>query len=380
MREGLAGLGVDRPDIRARAQSALAHGLILAPGEAALREADLAVAAAREADDHPATSHALLARAWAVRGVLPVAERLRAASEGFDFARADDDRYHEFGLLYHRANARLTNSDLAGAEADFEVGSTYLGALHGWAISDYHTALALAQGRFDEAVELSEQTHELGESLGDTNDGIHAAQRWAIAKATGDAETTDRWRTEMMTTAVGVALPLEATDAVSSGDLVRAKDLLAQWARDMQPLLPSIMRFVNIQHLSLLAFGLDTLDGLEDEATYADRFPGELVGSDAMIMVAADTARGRFAAAKGDLDRAVTLLAAGHDLLDRLELRNLQVASDVDLGRVLLRRDSGDDRDQGEALLRSTVALAGELGMAPMQAEADELLTDPGSA
>jgi hypothetical protein len=140
------------------------------------------------------------------------------------------------------------------------------------------------------------------------------------------------------------------------------------------------MRFVNIQHLSLLAFGLDTLDGLEDEATYADRFPGELVGSDAMIMVAADTARGRFAAAKGDLDRAVTLLAAGHDLLDRLELRNLQVASDVDLGRVLLRRDSGDDRDQGEALLRSTVALAGELGMAPMQAEADELLTDPGSA
>ena len=72
MREGLAALGTERPDVRARALSALAHGLVLTPGGVALPEADVAVAAADQAGDEQALCHALLVRAWAVRGVLPV--------------------------------------------------------------------------------------------------------------------------------------------------------------------------------------------------------------------------------------------------------------------------------------------------------------------
>ena len=59
IREGLAMLGTERPDVRARALSALAHGLILSPGAEALPAADDAIAAAREAGDDQAFLHAL---------------------------------------------------------------------------------------------------------------------------------------------------------------------------------------------------------------------------------------------------------------------------------------------------------------------------------
>jgi predicted ATPase len=117
MREGLAALGTARPDVRARALSALAHGLILAPGAVALPEADAAVAAAREAGDDWALCHALLVRSWAVRGVLPVAERRQAAEEGIATAHAVGDRWHEVSVEYNLANALINQGDLAGAEA-----------------------------------------------------------------------------------------------------------------------------------------------------------------------------------------------------------------------------------------------------------------------
>ena len=136
MREGLAGLGTDRPDVRARALSALAHGLVLAPGGVALPEADAAVAAAREAGDAHALCHALLVRAWAVRGVLPVSQRLDAANEAVAAARAADDRFHEISSNYLLGNALLNNAELDDAAVAF-VATDFRGALEDWAIADY---------------------------------------------------------------------------------------------------------------------------------------------------------------------------------------------------------------------------------------------------
>ena len=117
-------------------------------------------------------------------------------------------------------------------------------------------------------------------------------------------------------------------------------------------------------------FELGPVDGLEAWPEYAERFPGELLGADAGLIGASDAARGRFAAAQGDLDRAVELLEAGHALHERLELPQLSVESGLDLGIVLLRRDGPGDGDRAMELSRATAELASAIGMIPSEARA----------
>jgi hypothetical protein len=373
MREGLAALGNNRADVRARALSALAHGLVLEPGGAALPEADAAISAAREAGDDRALCHALLVRAWAVRGVLPVSERLAAAMEAVETARAAGDRYHEISSQYLLGNGLLNGGDLEGAEAAF-VATDFRGALEGWSISDFRASRALAEGRLEEAAALADVTHTLGTALGDTNDGIRALQRWSISRYTGDFDAAARWHDECAATAVGLVFPTAAMAALAAGNEREARELLASWVRDIQPLVPEIMRYSAIHWVSQLAFELDTYEGLELWPEYAERFPGELLGADAGLLGAADAARGRFAALAGDVARAVELLEAGHALHERLSLHQLSVESGIDLGAVLLRRDRPGDRARGVDLLRTTADMAQTIGMVPAAARARSLM------
>jgi class 3 adenylate cyclase len=371
IREGLAALGTDRADVRARALSALAHGLVLAPGAAALPEADGAVAAAREAGDDDALCHALLVRTWAVRGVLPVGERLRAAEEASATARALADRYREIGVEYLRGNALLNSGDLDGAEIAFAQ-TDFRGALESWAIADFRAARAIAEGRFAEAAVLADAAHGLGAALGDTNDGIRTLQQWSVARLTGDFDAAHRWAAGDAS-AIGQVVPMEALTHLMAGDEVQAGAALAAWVRDIQPRMPEIMRYSALAYLAQLVFQLGAPDGLDASIEYAERFPGELLGSDAGFVGAADAARGRLAAVSGDLDRAVELLEAGHAMHARLGLHQLVVETGLDLGIVLLRRDRADDRARATDLLRSTADLANTLGMAPTAARAAAL-------
>ena len=270
-----------------------------------------------------------------------MAERLRAAEEASATARAVGDRFREIGVEYLRGNALLNSGDLDGAEAAFSQ-TDFRGALEGWAIADFRAARAIAEGRFAEAAVLADVAHGLGAALGDTNDGIRALQQWSVARLTGDFEAAHRWA-ESDASAVGQVVPTDALTYLTAGDEVRAGAALAAWVRDVQPLMPAIMRYSALAYLAQLVFQLGAFDGLDASIEYAERFPGELIGSDAGIVGAADAARGRFAAVRGDLDRAVELLEAGHALHTRLGLHQLVVESGLDLGIVLLRRDGADD-------------------------------------
>jgi tetratricopeptide (TPR) repeat protein len=379
IREGLASLGTSRPDIRARALSSLANALLLTPGGTALDEADRAIAAAREAADDQALRHALLVRAWAVRGVRPVAERKQAAEDALAAARASDDRFLELGALYQLANAVLNEGDVDRAVDWFVQASEFRGALDGWAIADMRTALAIAQGRFADADELSAAAYELGRPLSDTNEGIHALQRWTSARLTGDFDAARRWHEKCETTAIGFVIPLAAVTALDAGDHKQAGELLDAWLREVEPVVPEVMRYPILGYVSRLALRTealseDVLSRLEEIAGYAQTFAGELTGSDAGILGAADVARGRFAAARGDLDEAVELLEAGHELHARLSLHQLTVESGLDCGLVLLRRDRPEDRDAARRVLEEASTLATELTMVPARRRAMTLL------
>ncbi|MDP9333461.1 MAG: hypothetical protein M3Q30_09155 [Actinomycetota bacterium] len=100
-----------------------------------------------------------------------------------------------------------------------------------------------------------------------------------------------------------------------------------------------------------------------------------MLGADAGLIGASDAVRGRFAAVRGDLDRAVELLEAGHAMHTRLGLLQLSVETGIDLGILLLRRDQPGDADRATELLRSTAALANTIGMIPAETRARALIT-----
>jgi tetratricopeptide (TPR) repeat protein len=352
----------------------VSHALLLSPG-GALAEADEAVAAATQAGDDRVLVEALLVRAWAVRGALPAADRLRAAEEAAALAAARNDRRLELSASYQLGNAQLQSGDLSAAAATFARGSDFRGAMEGWSIADFEASLAIAQGRFADAATLSDRAHALGEALGDTNEFVHAFQHLTLALAIGDLERAQTCHERGAATVAGSVVPSAAFIAFAAGDEVAARELLVSWIDDMQPLLPPIMRYVMPHYLSILAMQLGTVAGLDDLIDYTDRFAGELLGSDAAILGAADAARGRFAAARGDLDAAITLLEAAHALHQRLELHQLVVESGLDLGRVLLRRDRPGDHEAAQLILSETVEGADRIGMAPALAEARALLT-----
>ena len=378
IREGLAGLAPDRLDVRARALSALAQGLILAPGAAALTAADEAIAAARDARDELALRQGLLLRAWAVRGALPATERARAAEDAIGAMQTGGDRYGELAARYHLANARLTQGDLDAAAAEFLMTSESTGALAGWAIVAFRASLAIAQGRFHESIALSDEAHELGSAVGDTNDGIHAGQRWQAARAVGDFAGARRWHEQAQLTAIGSVVPTGVFCALDEGDEAGARAALRAWTETIADLLPNVIRFfvtAQVGELVLeLDLDLDELDGLQEFADYAERFPGELFGSDVLILSAVDVARGCFAAAQDRLDDAVTLIETGHALHQRLELRALEVESALALAQVLTRRDQPGDRERAVTMLAAAAELARTLGMAPAEAKARALL------
>ncbi len=369
MREGLAALGKHRPDVRARALSALAHGLIFASGAEALPAADAAIAAAREAADDQALCHALLVRTWAVRGVLPVSERLAAAEAAITAARAVGDRFHEISVEYLLGNALLNQGDLDRAESAFSR-TDFRGALEGWAIADFCAGRALAEGRIAEAPGLIEVAYERGTALGETNAGIRALQQWTVARITGDVDAALHWQEECRATALGLAFPIRALTALSAGNAPKAREELAAWSREIEPFVPKLMYYSAISYISQLAFELDVTDGLDEWSEYTERFPGELIGADAGLLGAADAARGRFAALQGDLDRAVELLEAGHALHERLALPQLCVDTGIDLGIVLLRRDNAGDAGRATELLQTMAELASAIGMTPAEQRA----------
>ena len=374
MREAIDLLGTEQPAVRARALSALAHGLIFAPGADALPAADAAIAAAHEAGDAEALCHALLVRAWAVRGVLPASDRLAATEEAITVAKMNGDRFRELSVEYMLGNALLNQGELDRAQTVFAQ-NEFRGALEGWAIADFLSARALAEGRIAESVTRSDVAHGLGDALGETNDGIRALQHWTAARMTGDFDAARRWEAAAGATAVGLAFPMAALTALSAGDPTEARAQWGVWSREVEPLVPKLMYYSAISYRSQLAFALDVTDALDRWSEYAERFPGELLGADAALVGACDAARGRFAALRGDLDRAVELLEAGHALHARLELCHLMVHSGIDLAIVLRRRDHGGDADRASELLRATEELAHTIGMAPAEAQARTLLS-----
>ncbi len=374
LREALEHLDEDDLVTRARASATIALGELLAPGDAGLRAADAAVALARASGDPTALGYALGARAWSVRGWLPVADRLVAVEEFAEVGRRFQLRSIDTGAQYQLGGVLLNAGDLDGADAAYLAGDQMASgtALEGWAPVNFRAARAYAEGRYADADALGAQAFPLGVGLGDTNEAIDSARVLFSRLERGEWAEAEAALARSDATALSVTGPYGALFAIERGDRDTAAASLATWVDDVFPLLPGMLRYLGAASAIVTAAQLGDAERCAAIAEYLVPFRGELVGSDAWIFQAVDHLLGLCAATDGRYDEAVELITSGHELYRRLGLRAREVQSGLDLGRVLLARGGADVA--AAALLRGTAALADELGMGPSAAAAASLL------
>ena len=372
LREALAALDPlsdEHVVTRARASAAIALGQILTPGDIVLTAADEALALARAVDDVTALGNALEARAWSVRGRLPVAQRLLAAEELFDFGRGVGVKSIETGGAYLLGNALLNAGDLDAADEVYAVSSGFVGtALSDWPLVNFRAARAFAEGRFTDGAALGAQAFVLGEALADTNEASDSVRIVLSSLERGDHASAKVALDRSAATTFAQAGPYGAWFALETGDLEAGRIELTAWMEHVFDLVPPMLRVLSAAVAAAIAARVDAHDHASALAEYLGPFRGELIGTDGWIYGPVDHALGVCVAMSGELDDAAELLRAGHALNERLGLRAREVQSGLDLGRVLLERGGAGDLEVGEAHLRRVVELADELGMNPSAA------------
>jgi hypothetical protein len=376
MNEALVGLGDEHEVIRARTSAAIAHGHVLTAGDVGLRSADDAVALARASGDASALCSALTARAWSVRGRLPVVERRAAAEELVAAGRTFGLRTYEQAGLYLLGSELLNAADLDGADEVFASSSAGFAGLPSerWGLVNFRSSRAFAEGRYRDGDALAAEAHELGAYLGDTNETVDALRIMYTRLEQGELPAAADAFERVEATTFGLTGPFRARMDVESGDLDAGRIALGAWMDPVFDQLPGLLHCFAAAQAVLVAGRLGDVERAIVLGEFLTLFRGELIGNDAWIYAAADHLVGLCAATAGRLDDAVELMRSGHAMHERLGLHARVAQSGLDLGRVLLARDQPGDRESGETHIRHTVALAEQLGMIPCAREAASLL------
>ena len=372
LRDALDTLPADAIRTRAAVAATMAHALILAPGAEGLTAADEAVALADASGDARALRRALTARAWSVRGTLPVAERIAAGQQAVEVARRHGDQASVEGAEYLLAGAVLCSADVERAVEIYR-NLTWRGALEGWPTTVVSGSLAYAQGNFRDAEQFSAEAHRLGVALGDTNEGIRFCQLILAAVDVGDFATARRWLDESASSTLASSLPLDAL-ITSSESPASGGEELERWLRDVHPLMPNMFRFMATPVVARIAFIAGDRCGADTYVDSVETFAGELIANDSGVMGAADWSRGLFAAVDGRLDAAVDLVDSGHAMHVALGLRARAVRSGNDLATILRRRGESGDAGRARELLREVVDVGADVGMRPLAESATATL------
>lgn len=377
--EALAGIPEQDSVLRARllAQYAVSHAWS-SPGEAETRSAE-ALAMAERVGDRRAVKEALRARQLARSGPDGVTDRLALGDRMLAMGEADrDDDAVLWGRLWRfDALAQLGRLDRAEAElAPIDVVARRLRSpLTRWHALRCRAAMALARGRFDDAVVLGEQALELSRRAGHEG-ALVPSHAFAMILRTLTGSSGE---------------PIDAPDPVNPGIVV----VPAVWAlflvaagrreeagriyRSLPPFTSSVPPFLLV---SVLAMITELAAEFGDREAAARTYPAMMPYADlfacggAGVITINGSMRlplGRAAATLGRLDDAVRHLRAAAEVNERAGMPPMAAFARYELARALARRRRPGDRDEAVALAESAGATAGELGMAPLRASCAEL-------
>jgi DNA-binding CsgD family transcriptional regulator/tetratricopeptide (TPR) repeat protein len=340
-----------------------------------------AIAIARQIDDRHGLA-TVLGRAYWAHGTT-LEEVLAMLAEAVELADELGDVELRAEAMEWRLPALIGLGDLAGARRELEevleLGSTMGQPFILHVAEHYASAIALCEGRLEEAERRAERSHEWSRSLitGQDPTGVYGVQMFSVRREqgrlaelapvvrvlAGDADPGSAW-------GPGLAALLAELGMVDETQRTLARIL----ADGLDPLRESLW-------LASVTYLTDAAAAVGDRETAALVYPElePLAGRNVMIGYgvacygAADRYLGMLSATLGEWDRAEEHLEAAAELNRRMGARTWLAHTAYQHGRMLLARGRPEDRARAESLLTTAVALAEEIGMAALAARAGAL-------
>ena len=390
LEEGLAALGTDDVELRARLLARLA-GALRDEHRRDRRDAlsSEAVQLARRTGNPAALAYALDGRAAAIMAPDTVAEFLELGNELRDVAGQNRDVERVLAGHFQRFNAQVTVGDMQGAGADLEAMARIADELRQpvqlWQVCAQRAMVALATGRVAEADELVSKAFALGErATPDMAIPAYRLHRYAMCDFRGGLE-------EVEPTIEALAAEYPARPAFRCalahlyarlGQTDDARREFDHFAREDFSRLPFDMEW--LYGMSFLAETCALL-GASHSAAVLHRLllPYALFN-------AADQPEG----SRGSVSRYLGILAtmtrrweeAVQHFDDALEMNASMGArpwladTQSDYARMLLDRKGSGDREHAHALLEAALSIYRELGMASHTASAASLIHEVSTA
>lgn len=377
LEEAAAALGGGDSVVRVRVLSGLYRALANRGAHAqATAVRTSAIAMARRIDDRHGLA-TVLARAYWAHGTT-LDEILAMLAEAVELAGELGDIELRAEAMQWRLPALIGLGDLAGASRELqdvlELGSTMGQPFIFHVAEHYGSAIALCEGRLDEAERRAERSHEWSRPLmpGRDASGVHGIQMFSIRREQGRlAELAPVVRVLAAGADHGSAWgPGLAALLAELGMLDETRQALARIRRGgLDPLRESLW-------LASLTYLTDAAAAAGDRETAALVYPElePLAGTNVMIGYgvacygAADRYLGMLSATLGDWKRAEGHFEAAVELNRRMGARTWLAHTAHEHGRMLLARGRLEDRARAESLLASAAALAEEIGMAALVA------------
>lgn len=371
LEEAAAALGDEDSELRIGLLAGLARALDF-QGDfergAIVRES--AVAMARHLDHRIGLATVLMRSYWSL-GASSLTEILEMVTEARDLGE-------ELGNTEIRAEAMAWRAPTFVALCDLESARREVGALRETAeqtaqpfmlhvAEHYGSALALCDGRLEEAERLALRSHDWSRLLtGRDASGVYGIQMFSVRREqgrlaelapvirilAGEGERDGPWRPGLVALLAELGMEAEAR---------RELERLAAEGLD------AYRESLWITSLTYLADACTALrDGTMAALVYPELEP--LSGANVMIghlvscYGAADRYLGMLAATLGESERAVEHFERALKLNRRMGASTWLAHTAYEYGRFLLARGRGD-RERAEALLREGASLAGHIGM-----------------
>jgi DNA-binding CsgD family transcriptional regulator/tetratricopeptide (TPR) repeat protein len=372
LEEAVTAIGDEDSELRVGVLSGLARALDLQGrrqrGAVARTEA---IAMARRLEDWRGLATVLMRSYWS-RGTTSLADILPMVTEARDLGEALGDTEIVAEAMAWRVPALVALCDLDGAREQ-------VSALHEMAertaqpfmlhvAGHYGSALALCDGRLDEADALAQRSHEWGRLLtGRDPSGVHGIQMFSVRREqgrlaelapvarvlAGDPERSGPWRPGLVALLAELGMEAEARRA------------LAQLTADgLEPFRASLW-------LASLVYLADACAALGDEPVAALVLPElePFAGGNVMIghlvscYGAVDRHLGMLAATLGEDAAAETYFERALELNRHMGALTWLAHTDYEYGRFLLARRGGADRRRAESLLGEAATLADRIGL-----------------
>jgi DNA-binding CsgD family transcriptional regulator/tetratricopeptide (TPR) repeat protein len=353
-----------------------------------------ALAAAGSSDDPVVLVDALRARQMACCAPEGVTERVVLARRMLEAANSTGSAWVEMWARLWRIDTLFETGELRsvhGELADLGLCLERLRAPLGrWHSLECAATLALATGRFSEAVRLSREAFTLISGMGHPvafggyavilcQAGLHIGfDRSGATELFGHIPA--HLKPDVVDTTRGVATVFPALSfamiRVQQGDRAGAEAAYAQ-AGPVRSWTPSAgMRLSCWAHGLTVAIGLGRTEDIEFLAARSEPFRGQHVangGGGGVYMGPVELPLGRAAAALGRLDAAVEDLQTAIAICDANGARGCSVEPSVEFATALARRQAPGDRDRALAALCAAAGEADRLGMVPFTKRIEQL-------